>query len=154
MRAEESEDLLVERWPLVERVITDLGGEPTTDLSRAKLVVMVRAISQPCPGAAAGDCYVMRLVFEDYDEHAPKIWFCNPADPTQLGQGQQFYPRLEGSGSGVFGHSGFLCMPGDRRCYDAGHHRDEWMKKEYFHPDAVIGSLLSLVKSPNYRGRL
>lgn len=154
MREEESVDLLVDRWPLVERVITDLGGNPATDVSRDKLVVMVRAISRPAPDATTGDRYVMRLVFEDYDEHAPKIWFCNPDDPTELGQGQQFYPKLEGSGGGVFSHSGFLCMPGDRRCYDAGNHRDEWMKKEYFHPDAVIGALLSLVKSPNYRGRL
>jgi hypothetical protein len=153
VRADESEELLLERWPAVEQVVSALGGEPATDLARAKLVVVVRAISRPAFGTKGGDLYVMRLVFDDYDEHAPRIWFCNPADPTQLGHGQQFYPKLEGNGSGVFAHAGFLCMPGDRRCYEAGHHA-EWRRKEYFHPDVVIGHLLALVKSPNYRGRL
>lgn len=151
MRAEESEDLLVERWPAVERVVREHGGDPATDLSRDKLVVMLRATSRIRPGATGGDLYVNRLVFEDYDDHAPRVWFCNPEDPTQLGQGQQYYPQLEGSG--VFSHAGFLCMPGDRRCYDVGHHA-EWRKKEYFHPETVIGYLLTLVKSPSYRGRM
>jgi hypothetical protein len=153
MKAEESEELLVARWPEVERVVREHGGDPATDVLLDKLVVMLRATSSVPSGATKGDLYVNRLIFEDYDDHAPRIWFCNPGDPTQLGQGQQYYPRLEGSGSGVFSHAGFLCMPGDRRCYDLGHH-PEWRKKEYFHPEAVVGSLLALVKSPNYRGRM
>jgi hypothetical protein len=153
VRPEESEELLLARWPEVERVVQSFGGDPSTDVSRDKLVVTVRATSCRSPGAQQGDPYVMRLVFEDYDDHAPRIWFCNPNEPSQLGQGQQYYPKLAGNGSGVFSHAGFLCMPGDRRCYDAGHHA-EWRKKEYFHPDVVIGHLLALVKSPNYQGRM
>jgi hypothetical protein len=153
MKEAESEDLLVERWSAVELVVREHGGDPATDLLRDKLRVTLRAFSHAASSAQQGDLYVIRLVFEDYDDHAPCIWFCNPEDVTQLGQGQQYYPKLEGSGSGVFSHAGFLCMPGDRRCYDAGHHA-EWRKKEYFHPEAVIGLLLALVKSPTYRGRM
>jgi len=153
VKAEESEGLLLDRWSRVEEVIRDHGRDPITDVVRDKLVVTLRAHAALRPDATTPDLYIFRLDFMDYDSHAPSIWLCNPEDPTQTGQGQQYYPKLNGAGSGVFAHPNFLCMPGDRRCYDAGHHA-EWKKLEYYHPEFVVESLLLLLRSTDYQGRM
>lgn len=153
MTPEETLSLLLERWPAVELVVSQYGGNPETDLSRDGLVMLVRILAQErvdAEGRAVRDHYVFKLDFADYDDHAPRVWACNPADPKAVGQGRQFYPKI--AGNNVFSHETFLCMPGDRRCYEQGHH-PEWKKREHFHPEIVIGSLFELLRSPGYEGR-
>jgi hypothetical protein len=70
-------------------------------------------------------------------------------DPTKVGVGRQYYPRIDGNG--VFSHDTFFCMPGDRRCYELGNHLG-WKRKEHYHPEIVIGSLFELLRSPAYKG--
>ena len=152
MTREESLALLLERWAAVETVVRQYGGDPVVVLSRDGLVVHVKAESGERPtseGVKVRDPYVFKLDFTDYDDHAPRIWLCDPADPTRVGVGKQFYPRIEGNS--VFNHDAFLCMPGDRRCYEQGNHQ-EWKRKEHYHPEIVIGSLLELLEPPNYKG--
>jgi hypothetical protein len=90
------------------------------------------------------------LTFADYDEHAARIVLCDPNDRKIIGVAKQFYPSIEGNG--VFNHDTFLCMSGERRCYEQGNH-PEWRHQQHYHPDVVIGSLLELVRAPGYRGR-
>jgi len=151
---EESLELLLERWPAVELVVRQYGGDPATDLSRDELLVHLRVLSaeRSTPqGERVRDPYLFRLDASDYDEHAPRIQLCEPSDRTKVGVGKQFYPSIEGNG--VFSHDTFFCMQGDRRCYEQGHH-PEWKLKEHYHPDVVIEYLFELLRSPKYRGRL
>jgi hypothetical protein len=150
---DESLELLQARWPAVVDTVAAFGGVPE-DLSRDGLMVLIRMRSRTRCGPDGKDVhdeYVFRLNFTDYDEHAPRIVLCNPADPAQQGNGKQFYPRIEGNN--VFNHDTFFCMPGDRRCYEQGNHM-EWKQKHHFHPDVVINSLYALIQSPHYKGRM
>lgn len=154
MTKEESVALLLERWAAVEDLVRHYGGNPTADLSRDGVVVHVRILSRERPTPEGGrmrDAYIFKLDFADYDDHAPRIWLCDPEDKTKVGVGKQFYPKIDGNG--VFNHDTFFCMPGDRRCYEQGHHSD-WKLKQHFHPDVVIGYLFELLRSPSYAGRL
>ena len=146
MTAEESERLLMERWPALEAVVREYGGDPALDLVRdtdaasplGRLVVHVRIRSAGWiapEGVQESDTYWFKLDFSDYDEHAPRIWVCDPRDHRNIGTGRQFYPAIPGNN--VFGHDTFLCMPGDRRCYESGNH-SEWRRREHYHPDVVI----------------
>lgn len=153
MTREESIALLLDRWPAVEAAVAEYGGDPSTDLSRSDLVVWIRILSRERIGPNGDrvrDPYVFKLDFADYDDHAPRIWLCDPARIERVGVGREFYPLIEGNG--VFNHDTFFCMPGDRRCYEQGNH-PEWKQKRNYHPDSVIISLFALVQSPQYRGR-
>ena len=153
MTREESLELLLERWPAVENVVRQYGGDPAVDLSRDVLVVHVKILSAERPDPESGrvrDPYVFKLDFADYDDHASRIWLCDPDDRTKLGVGRQFYPQIDGNN--VFNSEAFFCMPGDRRCYEQNNHA-EWKRKEHYHPDIVIGSLFELLRSPSYKGR-
>jgi hypothetical protein len=150
---EESLALLLQRWGAVENVVRQYGGDPTTDLSRDGIVVQVTIRSaerSTTDGGRTRDPYVIKLDFVDYDDHSARIYLCDPSDSTKVGVGKQFYPSIEGNS--VFNHEGFLCMPGDRRCYESGNHQ-EWKKKEHYHPEIVIGSLFELLQSSSYKGR-
>jgi hypothetical protein len=131
------------------------GGDPAIDLRREDLIVHVRISSAERAadsGTRVRDPYVFRLDFVDYDDHAARIVLCDPCDAkARTGAGREFYPNIEGNQ--VFSHDSFLCMPGDRRCYEQNNH-PEWKLKQHYHPDIVIGSLFALLQSPNYRGRL
>ena len=154
MTAEESLELLQARWRAIEEVVKSYGGEPATDLTRDGLTVHVRVFSRERPtasGALERDLYVFRLWFQDYDDHAPRVWLCDPAEPTKLGIGRQFYPKIQDNN--VFGHETFFCMPGDRRCYEQGNH-PEWKRRDHYHPEVVIGSLFELLHAPGYQGRV
>ncbi len=154
MSPDESLLLLEKRWEAVRRAVRECGGDPDANLTRDGLLIQIRILSRArtgADGASVRDAYVFRLHYADYDEHGPRLALCNPDDPKQVGTGQRFYPKLEGNAT--FNHSGFFCMPGDRRCYESGNHQ-EWKKKEYFHPDVIIESLYSLLQSPQYRGRI
>jgi hypothetical protein len=154
LTADESFELLLARWPAVEDVVRQYGGDPTADLSRDGLVVYLRVMSAERVDEETRrvrDPYLFKLDFTDYDEHAARIWLCAPTDRTKVGIGKEFYPKI--AGNGVFGHDSFFCMQGDRRCYEQGHHA-EWRLKEHYHPDVVIEYLFELLRSPNYQGRL
>lgn len=154
MDAAVSEALLRERWQAVEDVVREHGGDPSTDLKRDGLTVFIRIRSRPVAhdgeqGVRADD-YLVRLVYADYNEHAPRPSFCDPANPERVGQGMEFYPLIESNG--VFGNPTFWCMPGDRRCYDAGNHPD-WRREEHYHPEVVVSYIYGLLRSPKYKGR-
>jgi hypothetical protein len=154
MTREESLELLLTRWPAVEDVVRQYGGDPSADLPRDGLVVHARIFSLERPTVEGGwvrDPYMFKLDFADYDDHAARIWLCDPSDQTKVGVGRQFYPRIEGNG--VFNHDTFFCMQGDRRCYEQGNHL-EWKLKEHYHPEIVVGYLFELLRSPGYQGRL
>jgi hypothetical protein len=151
---EESLELLQLRWPAVEQVVAHYNRDASAAVQRDGLVVHLTALSaeRPSPeGEMQRDRYVFRLTFADYDDHAARIVLCNPDDPSVIGTGKQFYPRIEGNN--VFVHDTFFCMPGERRCYEQGNH-PEWKDRQHYHPDIVIGCLLELIRSPGYRGRL
>lgn len=161
MTGDESEVLLLQRWQALEEVVRSYEGDPATDVirdldaaaARDRLIVHVRIRSTAWTtpdGVEERDSYWFKLDFIDYDEHAPRIWVCDPEDHRKVGSGKQFYPGIPGNG--VFNHDTFLCMPGDRRCYETGHH-PEWRRKEHYHPDIVIGSLFELIRSPTYQRR-
>lgn len=152
MTVEESEALLAARWSAVEEVVRQYGGDPASDLTRDGVQVRVKMLSakRVTPAGSLRDPYIFQLSFNDYDDHAPRIRLCDPADPTKVGVGRQFYPTIEGNN--VFGHETFLCMPGDRTCYETSGHL-EWRLKQHFHPEVVVGYLFELVQSPTYKGR-
>jgi hypothetical protein len=150
-----TEALLLQRWPHIEAVVRDHGGDPATDLSRDGLIIHVQAWSKPVPlpenpSALQRDLYRFRLDYHGYDEMAPIVQLCDPKPPHRIGGPFEFYPVIEGNG--VFGHGTFFCMPGDRRCTDSGNHQD-WKRVEYYHPEFVVGEVLGLIQSPKYRGR-
>jgi hypothetical protein len=150
---EESVALLIDRWSALEGVVRHYGGDPATDLARDDLAVYLKIVSakrSTQDGLHVRDPYWFRLEFDDYDDHGARIYVCNPDDRSKVGIGKQFYPVIDGNG--VFNHEAFLCMPGERRCYE-GHHA-EWKHKEHFHPEVVAGYLFELLRSPSYKGRL
>ena len=154
MKREESMALLDARWPEIERIVKDYGGDPATDLQGDGLVVHVRIWSRLRPVTGADptrDLYLFQLDFVDYDDHAPRVCLCDPTDPSKVGSGKQFYPLIEGNG--VFTSDTFLCMPGDRRCYEQGNHA-EWIQRCHFHPEIVIQTLFELLRLPGYKGRM
>lgn len=154
MTPEESLALLAARWSRVEALVEGYGEDPSACLTRDCLVIRARIESREreVPGApSTRDLYVFRLDFADYDEHAPRIFLCDPTDPTKIGTGRQFYPRI--GNNNVFNHDGFLCMQGDRRCYESGHH-PEWRQQQYYHPEVVLEFLFQLLRSEHYQGPL
>lgn len=153
MSREESLLLLDARWPELENAVRRYGGDPAIDLVRDELVVHLRILARARTadgGRSVRDVYWFRLDFADYDEHAPRIYVCDPQDRSRMGTGRQFYPLM--TGNGTFGHDGFLCMPGDRRCYDSGNH-PEWKVRGHYHPDVVAEYLFELLTSHQYQGR-
>lgn len=153
MTKEESLELLQLRWPAVVGIVTRYDRDASAEVDRDGLIVHLSALSAERPGADGQrqrDRYIFRLTFVDYDEHAARIVLCDPEDRSIVGSGKQFYPSIEGNS--VFSHETFLCMPGDRRCYEQGNHA-EWKDRRHYHPEIVIGSLLELIRAPGYRGR-
>lgn len=153
MTNDESLELLERRWPAVEEVVAHYNQAAPAAVDRDGLVVHLSALSGErvaADGLRGRDRYIFRLTFADYDEHAARIVLCDPEDRRTVGNGKQFYPRIEGNG--VFSHDTFFCMPGERRCYEQGNHF-EWKDRRHYHPEVVIGSLLELIRAPSYRGR-
>lgn len=162
MTGEESEALLLQRWAALEEVVRHYGGDPAQDLVRAvdatkareRLIVYVRIRSAEWTepdGRRGHDTYWFKLDFVDYDDHAPRISVCNPNDYRSGANGKAFYPKI--ANNGVFSHDNFLCMPGDRRCYDDAGNHPEWRRKEHYHPDIVVLSLFELIRAPGYERR-
>jgi hypothetical protein len=149
--------LLAERWPAVAEFLTKKGQDATRDFWRDERVAYVRLLARARVWKAPDgtetelrDPYVFRLDFADYDEHAPRIDVCDPTNPVNGAKGRKFYPRIDGNG--VFGNGDFLCMPGDRNCYEKSGHA-EWRKAEHYHPEVVIESLHNILNLPGYAGR-
>jgi len=148
--------LLDRRWPKVEQVVREQGGDPATDVWRKDLVVHARILARPrveeTPEGPkeARDAYVFRMEFNDYDEHGPRTYICNPEPPHETSTNMKWYPDF--TSGHPFTRADFLCMPGDRRCQDAGNH-PEWAKKPHYHPDAIIASLSDTLNWPTYKGR-
>lgn len=152
MTNEESLELLLLRWSAVEEVVARYRREAAVEVLRENLVVFLSCLSAERTTVGAmprRDPYLFRLDFADYDDHAARIFLCDPANRATIGSGKQFYPSI--ADNSVFSHETFLCMPGERRCYEQGNH-PEWRGKQHYHPEVVIGSLLELIRSPTYRG--
>lgn len=148
MEAGLSERLLESRWARGQAIVREHGQDPDTQLSRVGLIVYARVLGAPWGELAQRQEYQFRLDYADYDEHAPTVLLCDPVTKV-IGGPFQYYPLLDGNST--FNHGAFFCMPGDRRAYEAGNHK-EWQRKEYYHLDEVLMHLFGLLNCAQYRG--